>query len=477
MMNNPLIERFRFSLMRPPQFWIYLGIYFTIIVLVLLINLAAFSRGDYSNTEEFGTSLLWQFASFQFLIFWLWTSVNVGTVIRDEVRDKSYDFFKLLPLPAWKKAVGILVGKNLVAHLFAGANFVFIILFAVIAGISLQLLVDFLVIMVCGSVFLNLAVLLAATIVDWNGKRSNHVLLILLALFVLSPLIGLIAELARGGFDDFQIVFYVWKIRGLLLISGLALYFSVWIFKGVCRRFRADREPLMTPGGAFLFQIGFMFIALGFFWNEMDSNWSTMKAVEFWVTTLIATWLIPFGATRNYEMYIAGAGHYVGQGSAMARFIVKSSNLFTCGVMLFVWVLLASLTAALVRMDVYDAARWLPVLVSSSIFLFLLWEIHVVYKPLVQKFHLILVFVVLLYVILPLILAAVFDSRQLAHFSPLGFISYLFDEATRRLETSVAVWIVNLALSAIATLALLPRYRSVIAAREKMRWAASAPRS
>ncbi len=469
MMNNPLIERFRFSLMRPPQFWIYLGIYFTIVVLALLINLAALSRGDYKSTEEFGIAMLWQFSSFQFLILWLWTSVNVGTVIRNEVRDRSYDFFKLLPLAAWKKAVGILLGKNLVAHLFAGVNLVFIMVFAAIGGISLEWLLELLVLMVCGSVLLNLAVLLAASIFERGKNRSRNVPLILLAFFMFSPLIGVVSELADSGFDDFQIPFYLWKPRGILMICGLSIYFSIWMFKGICRRFRQEREPLMTPLGAFLFQIGFTFVALGFVWHEMDSNWSMEMAKGFWVVTLLAAWLIPYGATRSYEMYIEGAGRYDGERSAMAKFLVKSSNLFTCGAMLLVWILSASLSAALVRMPVYDTARWLLTLVSSTVFLFLLRELHVVYKPLTKKLHLVLLFVALLYMILPLILAGVFDSEQLVQFSPIGFIAHLFESSVGRSKTIDAAWLVNLVLSAIATVVLLPRYQFVLIARKKMR--------
>jgi hypothetical protein len=38
MFNNPLILRYRYSVMRPRQFWVYITMYILAITLLLLIN-------------------------------------------------------------------------------------------------------------------------------------------------------------------------------------------------------------------------------------------------------------------------------------------------------------------------------------------------------------------------------------------------------------------------------------------------------
>ena len=101
MFNNPLIERFRYSLMRPRQFGIYVCIYVTVALLMLLITLGAYRSPDGINIEGMSRSLFGQFLVLQVLVLWIWSSINVASAIRDERKDKSYDFFRLLPLAPW----------------------------------------------------------------------------------------------------------------------------------------------------------------------------------------------------------------------------------------------------------------------------------------------------------------------------------------------------------------------------------------
>ncbi|GAG11612.1 unnamed protein product, partial [marine sediment metagenome] len=45
MFDNPLIRRYRYSLMRPRQFWIYMAIYIALLIMLFFINYTGFKHG------------------------------------------------------------------------------------------------------------------------------------------------------------------------------------------------------------------------------------------------------------------------------------------------------------------------------------------------------------------------------------------------------------------------------------------------
>ncbi len=275
MFSNPLIERFRYSLMRPRQFWIYVGIYATVAILMLLITFSAFMEHSGLDFDGFSSSLFTQFAMFQILILWIWASVNVGSAIRDEIRDKSYDFFKLLPLPPWKKAVGILIGKNLVAHLLGIITFVFIVPCALAASISPGSVLELIFLIVTFSLFFNLVALLATTQrrQATRHRSSSALVIVFFGFFAIGPFISVVAALLdTDGIQRFTIPFFIWETRGLLLLGCLALYFSAWLFKGVCRQFRFENAPLFTVGGVTGFVCVMLVLLLGLFAPHFDDD-------------------------------------------------------------------------------------------------------------------------------------------------------------------------------------------------------------
>ena len=123
--NNPLIRRYRYVLMRPRQFWIYMSIYLALLLMIFLINYSGYkNQVMYDSFIVLNKSLFFQFLVLQILVLCIWASFNSSSAIREEVTDKTYDFFRMLPIPARSKMAGILVGKNLVALLLAFVNFI-----------------------------------------------------------------------------------------------------------------------------------------------------------------------------------------------------------------------------------------------------------------------------------------------------------------------------------------------------------------
>ncbi|NQT92229.1 MAG: hypothetical protein HQ559_05675 [Lentisphaerae bacterium] len=460
MQSNPLIERFRFSLMRPRQFWVYLGIYITVAVLILLINISFELNKSFFGFNHLCFSLFVQFSTLQIIILWVWASVNAGSAIRDEIRDKSYDFFKLLPMPAWKKAVGIMVGKNLVAHLLGTVTFLLLVGAGLLADVSIGSLSELVLLLVTVSIFLNLVALVASTQQQQKktNRNMNALWLVILVFFLLGPIIGLFGELFDdGSVAQFTIPFFCWHPRGLLLISALAVYSSVWLFKGVCRRFRAEREPLFTRAGAILFMLGFLLVAFGLYSPHLEGEDGMRVAVSFWAVAVVVSWLVALATAHRFDSYVEKAY----SNSSAWSFMLKQSNLAAALPLGTMWLAAAIVAAISADIAVADALLWLLPIVAFYAFYVLLTELFVVYSPVVRNVHVLLAFVGLLLAVLPLILGGLFQN-PLYLGSPFGYFGYLIAEQGKDMEALHAVWIVYLLLSALATRLVVSRYREVL---------------
>ena len=138
MVSNPLIQRYRYSALRPKQFWVYVTIYISIILLLVSINYSGYKyQTFFGDITEFYKSLYYQFLTFQVLMLFIWSAYNSGSAIKEEILNKSFDFFRMLPLPAHKKAIGILIGKNLLVLLFGAINLAFLIYFGLAGKINI----------------------------------------------------------------------------------------------------------------------------------------------------------------------------------------------------------------------------------------------------------------------------------------------------------------------------------------------------
>ncbi|NQT04107.1 MAG: hypothetical protein HQ580_18920, partial [Planctomycetes bacterium] len=186
-LNNPLIRRYRYSLMRPRQFWIYITIYIAVITLLLFINYTAYQyREWFGNQERFLRGICYQFLILQIAILCLMAAANSGSAIRDEVSGKSYDFFRMLPISAGKKAVGILVGKNLVVLLLAAINFLLIIIFGILGHVSAVLLKQTFLALISVALLTN-SVALLSSIKPVSTKKKNYIAIVIVLCFFLVP--------------------------------------------------------------------------------------------------------------------------------------------------------------------------------------------------------------------------------------------------------------------------------------------------
>ena len=175
MANNPLIQRYRYSILRPKQFWVYVSIYISIILLIVFINYTGYKyQTFFESITAFYESLYYQFLTFEVIILFLWSAYNSGSAIKEEILNKSFDFFRMLPLPAYKKALGILIGKNLVVFLFAAINLVLLIYFGLSGKVNINLQGQILLIFLSITILVNTTALLAS-INPAKKKKSSSI--------------------------------------------------------------------------------------------------------------------------------------------------------------------------------------------------------------------------------------------------------------------------------------------------------------
>ena len=391
-MSNPLIQRYRYSTMRPKQFWIYVTIYICIVLLVVSLNYSGYKyQTFFEDIVKFHRGLYYQFLIFQTMILFVWSAYNSGSAIKEEILNKSFDFFRMLPLSAYKKAFGILLGKNLVVFLFGAINFVFLTYFGLRGGVNINLQGQIILIIVSVTILAN-SVALLSSINPAKKSKSSGVIFILLAVFFVMPMVinGIIALSFVDELESYSVYFFRMKIPILLLISFIALYFSCWAFKGIFRKFTYEQEPLFTRKGAVLFLLGYIFVAAGLCYNyisEMEND-----AVHlYWFLTLVPIFLVPLGSLRSLDRYIEYSRFIQGRSdSGEMGFIsvLLYSNLALTFVLFAIWAVSAMAACLLAK---YAAVGFILglynvfILFSSYLFLVLLLELNVIYNPLPRE--------------------------------------------------------------------------------------------
>jgi hypothetical protein len=106
--------------------------------------------------------------------------------------------------------------------------------------------------------------------------------------------------------------------------------------------------------------------------------------------------------------------------------------------------------------------------VASTFLLFLcaIFEVSALYSQDNPKLNFLLWFIAIVQVIVPLILAAALEMPSIVGFSPLGYFGIAIHSADRSVERlpdlSVAIATLNLALTAVACMPIVRRYRSLI---------------
>jgi hypothetical protein len=274
--------------LRPRQLWISVTIYIGIISLILFINYTAYQyRELFPARTLFLRGVYYQFLVLQLIVLCILGAINSSSAIKDEVTGKTYDFFRMLPVSAGKKAVGILVGKNLVVLLMAVVNFIILAILARLGEVDNTLLGHYFLALISLAVFTN-SIALLSSIKPFAAKKKTHIVTFIILGFIFAPFLLSAIGIAVRRFNVLETVtakFYTIELPVLVLISLIALYFSCWSIKGILRRLTREDEPLFTRIGAYLFIIGFEVGLFGLFYAHLEDG---ARKANYWY------WLISF---------------------------------------------------------------------------------------------------------------------------------------------------------------------------------------
>ncbi len=474
--HNPLLRRYRYSQLRLSQLWIYVTIYVALVILLLFVNHSIRQMKDEQvNWEKYYNALYFQFAALQTLILIGWATLNSRAALRQEGLDKTYDFFRLLPISALQKAVGILVGRNLVAIILGIVTFVFIVIFGRLGKVTISLQLQLALLLICGWLFSNSTSLLssgpAARRPGRAGIAAWAVFFIILGPMLLHLLFLPFYALPRvHKVDYFTVKFYTLDVRILVLSGLIQLYFGAWNILGILRRFTYENEPLFTRIGAVIFLLGYEAVALGLFWPHLARLQAAVYA--FWLATIVPICLVPLASVKTFDHYLEHCGLVRGRGGPvrnMTASLLVGSNLTLALIFFLIWAGFAALAAHLGLFVSWQFLFDMAVILSFCLFLMLLLEVYVLYSPLLGKIALLLGFAGLLYLFLPIVLWAVLDKPTLYYYSLFGFFAHLLHPlSVKTIEEHYPVLVVNGLLCIAPLVLIIRRYLHILALRKEM---------
>ena len=469
MRGNPIIERYAASLLRPSQVWIAATIYAVAVAILLLVDAAIYQRHPGP-----GDPGVWVYLYNHFLIFQAFTlcvlgGFNSGAAIRNEMREKTYDFFRLLPMSACRKTIGIVVGRNLLVLLMAAVNGGFLLAFGKLGGVAPALQSQLALVLVAFALLINLAALLGSVGASRKtGGPTASIAFVFAAIFATPFLIQ-----AAGRIFDIQSVditrvfFYGLRVPLLVAMSLTALYFAVWVLVGIARAFDLGDEPLFTRGGAVLFLMGFELAVLGFFRPQAGEK--SGLGYFFWTVSLVPLLLLPLGAMVKFDKYLERSWAFQRDGKVFGmREMLRVSNVAVWLALLLVWGLFASVESLMLGMSVSDSLQLVLALLSFCLVFLLLAEVGIVYTPVNGKVMWLVGFVSLLILLLPLVASVVLNSETLHLYCLPGFFGELLGEAHAALPVDRSVWTVNLLLCVVPCALIWRRYRFALSARRSM---------
>lgn len=480
MLQNPLIQRYRSSLLRPRQIGIYSFIYGSIVFLILLLNYTVLTtfKPLIDSIEESSVNvyqiIYYQFSAFQVIILWVWASYNSGSALTIEILKKSYVFFKLLPITALQKAFGVLIGTNLVAYAFASLNFILLLILAYLGKMSAVLVSYYFLTLLAIACFLNTLTLLLSINPDAKKRRRLGTLVIIVgAMWGLMVAMGMLFSSGPRTRDvaNIRVDFFSLKVPGLPLFSMILLYFTVWMLIGIVRKFRQERESLFSRKGSVLFFIGCEILTTGLFWSLL-----TTKSM-FYSHRILCFWALVFiniGTLGNVGKYLETAGKIKERSGSkflnMLR-LFRHSTLFW-GICLFcIWTIfffgLSRITGLSFRDNLYPLLN----LLGFYLFFMVLLELFVLYKHLHISIKVFLIFIALVSLLLPLSLSKILENELVYLHSAFGYMSnltapFLFQGGNAAIQ--LRVFSVNMLLCLLPLFLIFRKYFNFLKLRRQM---------
>jgi hypothetical protein len=462
--------------MRPAQFWVYVGIYISVIGLMLLINYSIYLQQDlYKTLSSLFDSLYIQFLILETFILLLWGAINCGSAINAEKTERTYDFFKMLPLPAYKKMLGILIGSNLVVLLLAGINLVFMVFFGVIGTTSSKMLLETLFALACGAFLLNTIGLLSSLCSKTKAKGSKVGVIIVLLIFGIPFLMHAVFAISQvNKLEGMGAKFYGLTLPVLVLAGLIMLYFTAWNIIGIIRKFNKDLMPLFTRFGSLLYLIGYEAILLGLLLPHL-CKYTEEMLMTYWWLSIVPVVFIPFGASLDIKGYQELAASYRTKISSPARrrFVFLTMSNVALGIVIFLIWAIVSFVFFLVPSifqshPPYDIIRLTLVILTFAgfyIFLLLLVEFGLTYQTERSRIGLLAVFIGVVYVILPLIIGGIFDNEKFVSFSPAGFFVLVVSDELKGIVPFIKICLYNLLLLVIPAVLVARKYARLTAAK------------
>lgn len=469
--NNPLIERYRMSVLRPRQVGIYTTIYLCVAVLIMLLNSQA-SRCI--TSREMCHNIFSQLLVVEILMFFLWAAYNSGSALYQEATNKTHDFFRMLPLGAYAKAAGILIGRNLATLLLTGINGLLVVLFGWLGGVTVNVLMQLVFVVIAGGVLINMVALLFSMFRIGTAKRSSVLVWMVMLFFVFPLLMGGMGVLLEdmNKLESTRAAFYGVELPLLVWVGLISCYFSLWVIKGIARRFTRETEPLFSRWGATFFLLGWEVVILGFFYPFFGQEDGAM--LGFWAVSFLPVFLIVVGSLRGLDEYLAFSIEInrAGEGHKKRWGLWRYSNLWL-GVKLFLmWALIAvgvNATCSRDQIPVLRQAYIAGVFFTSLFVVLLLVELYMIHRQDYNKIGVLLGFIGLLYFVLPMILMGVFEQEQIGYLSPLFFIGDLIFNGHKHANLVYHwVWIVNMGLCLVPWLLVALQYKQIVWARRQM---------
>lgn len=480
LLQNPLLQRYRFSLLRPRQVAIFGGLYGAVVFILLLLNYTIFStfRPLLPFLDELPFNM-WQIIYFQFfglqvVILWLWASYNSGSALTVEILRKSYVFFKLLPLSALQKAFGVLIGTNLLAYTFAALNFVPLLIFAILGKMEIAVVSYSIMTLLAVACFLNTLTLLLSINPDARKhRRLGTLVLIVLAVWVLMIAMGFLFSTNRSieEIQDIRVKFFTWELPGFPMFSLLLLYFAAWMLLGIVRKFRDDQAPLFGTLGSLGFYLGWEIMTTGLFWStlHLKSSFYGHRVLCFWALVFVNA-----STLRNVAKYFEAARKVQSKSLSLILNVLRllrHSTLFW-GICLFsVWTIFFFGLIAKPRLDFSENLYPLMNMFGFYLLFVVLLELFVLYRHLRLNLKVFLIGLGVISLFLPLSLSKILADRLVYLHSAFGYMGNLITPFLLQGGNTAIQWrifLVNLLLSLVPMVVITRNYLKFLKLRRQM---------
>lgn len=455
---NALAGRYAFSQLRPRNLGIAIGIYgCTVIVMAMVLSVVGSLpwRETRFDFKAFYGGLL----VLQVILLWGLCMYLSSSIVSDEIAEKSIDFFRLLPVTPHERIIGLLVGRNLLLLLLGLINGVLVFFSGLLGGVSIFTLAQTGLLIVAGSCALMLAGLLSSVAQVKKRSRLGSIGFVVVCVYLLPDLFWFVGPWASLVPSEMQRSFYGFSVPLLPLASAVIIYFAVWFYVGLVRRFLNERSPLFSPSGAVGFMVGFVFLLIGFIWPQFENRHDSAY-LDLWMFLIhilvLPLLLLAFASSRSYDQLAESVAAH----DPAPRVWSMNSNLAPSTVNLLIWISAAGFSLPLNQgFTVWNVLA----MASFWIVLLLLIEAILMSEPLTDYFKRLGAFLALMYIILPPLLAGLMKEDALAWFSPIGHFGML--RAQTWIQASpVGVYGVlpfNLFLASLLGLWITARYKSL----------------